>query len=119
VRRRKVVSTLDGLCDLLGGLGGGEVRGVDDLGLGVQPRSDRLGVGLEVLETERGIGAENGVARDARAEGVLVGRPELISRQYCSTRTVIGMRRAVSTTRGRQGGRAGSCPSWAVLHGCP
>jgi hypothetical protein len=26
-------STLDGLCDLQGGLGGREVRGVDDLGL--------------------------------------------------------------------------------------
>jgi hypothetical protein len=74
VRRRKVVlSTLDGLCDLLGGLCGGEVRGVDDLGLGVQPRAGRLGVGLKVLETERGVGAENGVARDARAEGFLVG----------------------------------------------
>jgi hypothetical protein len=28
-------STLDGRCDLLGGLGGREVRGVDDLGLAV------------------------------------------------------------------------------------
>jgi hypothetical protein len=28
-------SALDGLCDLLGGLGGREVRGVDDLGLAV------------------------------------------------------------------------------------
>lgn len=105
VRRRKVL-TLDGLCDLLGGLGGGEVCGVDDLGLGVQPRAGRLGVGLEVAETERGVGAENGVARDARAEGVLVGmedkvpdrhivraKPELISRQYCSTRTVMGITR--------------------------
>ena len=49
-----------------------EVRGVDDLGLGVQPGAGRLGVGLEVLEAERG-GAEDGVPLDAPAEGVLVG----------------------------------------------
>lgn len=66
-------TTLDGLRDLQGGLGGREVRGVDDLGLAVQPRACRLGVGLKVLETEGGVGAKNGVARDARAEGVLVG----------------------------------------------
>lgn len=33
----------------------------------------RLGIGLEVFEAERGVGAKNGVARDAPAEGVLIG----------------------------------------------
>ena len=66
-------SALDGLCDLQGGLGGREERGVDDLGLAVQPCADRLGVGLQVCQPERGVGADDGVARDACAEGVLVG----------------------------------------------
>jgi hypothetical protein len=71
--RRRKVSTLDGLRDLLGGLRGTEPRGLDDLGLGMQPRAGRLSVGLEVPETERGVGAKNGVARDARTKGVLIG----------------------------------------------
>jgi hypothetical protein len=33
-------------------VGGGEVCGVDDLGLVVQPGAGRLGIGLEVLKTE-------------------------------------------------------------------
>lgn len=45
------------------GLGGCEVRGVDDLGLGVQPRAGRPGVALQILETERGVGAKHGAAR--------------------------------------------------------
>lgn len=45
-------STLDGVRDLQGDLAGGEVRGVDDLGLAVQPGAGRLGVGLEVFQTE-------------------------------------------------------------------
>jgi hypothetical protein len=57
--------------DLQGGLFRREVRGVDDLGLGVQPRAGRLGVGLKVLETEWG-GAQKSVPLDAPAEGVLV-----------------------------------------------
>jgi hypothetical protein len=56
--------------------------------------------------TEPGGGADDGVTRDASAERVLVGvedevaygmpcweRPALISRQYCSTRTVMGITR--------------------------
>jgi hypothetical protein len=39
-------STIDGICDLLGGPGGREVCGVDDLGLIVQPGASRLSVGL-------------------------------------------------------------------------
>lgn len=103
---RKQASVLDGLRDLQSGPGGREVRGVDDLGLAVQPCPGRLSVGLEVFETKRRVGAKNGVARDPSAEGVLVGvedevrtgmawwaRPALISRQYCSTRTVMGITR--------------------------
>lgn len=45
-------SALDGPRDLQGGLAGCEVRGVDDLGLAEQPGAGRLGVRVEVLETE-------------------------------------------------------------------
>jgi hypothetical protein len=63
-------STLDGLCDLQGGLSGREVRGIDDLGLAVQPRAGRLGVGLKVFETESG--GDGSGPLNAPAEGVLV-----------------------------------------------
>ncbi len=45
---------------------------MDDLGLAVQPRAGRLGVGLKVFEAEGRVGAENSVPRDTPAEGVLV-----------------------------------------------
>jgi hypothetical protein len=45
-------STLDGFCDLPGGLGGCEVCRVDHLGPFVQPRAGCLGVELKMLETE-------------------------------------------------------------------
>lgn len=64
-------STVDGVCDLQCGPGGREVSGVDDLRLVVQPGSGRLGIGLEVLETEQGV-AKRCVPLDAPAEGVLV-----------------------------------------------
>jgi len=59
-----------GLCDLQGGLGGRQVCGVDDLGLIAQPGAGRLGVGLEVLETEWG--RDGMLPLDAPAEGVPV-----------------------------------------------
>jgi hypothetical protein len=49
------------------------VRGVDDLGLAVQPRVGRLGIGLKVSETELGRAvAEKSVPFNAPAEGALV-----------------------------------------------
>ena len=101
---RFATSTLDGLCDLQGGLGGCEMRGVDDLGLVVQPGASCLGGGLKVDKAEWG---RNGTGPlDAPAEGVLVsvqdevphrngmfGETGAISPQYCSTRTVMGMTR--------------------------
>ena len=64
-------STLDGVCDLPGGLGRREVCGVDDLGLVVQPRAGCLGVEAEVVEPERR--GDGVVPLDAPAEGGLVG----------------------------------------------
>lgn len=64
-------STLDGLCDLQAHRRGREVRGVDDLGLGVQPGPGCLGVGREIPETERG--RDDVLPLDPPAESVLVG----------------------------------------------
>jgi hypothetical protein len=66
-------------------------------------RAGRLGVGLEVSEAERG--GDGVFPLDAPSEGFLVGggrrvvpgwgvgRDRLISRQYCSSRTVMGITR--------------------------
>ena len=66
------ISILDSIRDLQGGLAGCEVRGVDDLGLPVQPGARRFGVGLEVVKAEGGWArAERSVSFDALAECVL------------------------------------------------
>jgi len=98
-------SVVDGVCDLPCGLDWRQVRGVDDLGRVVQPDSGCFGVGIDVLEA-KGRGPEECVCLDACAEDVWVAwrtkcrtgmswslRLVLISRQYCSTRTVIGITR--------------------------
>ena len=66
-------STVQRAHDLLGNLAGREPHGVDDLGLLVQPSLGRLGIRLEVLKPKWGVGAEDAVASDALAEGLLVG----------------------------------------------
>jgi hypothetical protein len=70
VSRSGRASTLDGLCDPQGGLGGREVRGVDDLGLAMSPRAGCFGVGLEVFEAERG--GDGVFSLDPPAQGDLV-----------------------------------------------
>ncbi|MBQ0905268.1 hypothetical protein [Micromonospora sp. U21] len=68
--RRRLSPPSSSQGDLQGGMGGREVLGVHDLGLGMQPRAGRLGVGLEVLEAERG--GDGVFLLDTRTEGVLV-----------------------------------------------
>jgi hypothetical protein len=58
--------------------GGGAVRGVDDLGLVVQPSPSGLGVAIDVSKAERGR-ADHGVVLDARSEGVRIGMQDEVT----------------------------------------
>lgn len=57
--------------DVLACLGGRKVCGVDDLGLLVQSGASRFGVGVEVLQSERGR-AQQSVCLDSPPKGVTV-----------------------------------------------
>ena len=66
------VSIADCLRDHRADLIGTAIRGIDDLRFVVQPHAGRLGVGLQVSESERGR-TPIGVAFDAPTEGFPVG----------------------------------------------
>jgi hypothetical protein len=61
-----------GICDLLCGLAGRYVGGVDNFGVVMQPRSCRLGIWLQVRQSERR-GTEDFVVLYTVTERVLLG----------------------------------------------